>query len=191
MSRFPELVLLLALATAGAAPQAGAADAAKGEKVFRQCAACHAVGADARHKIGPELNDVVGRTAGTAQGYNYSSAMKGAGKDGLVWSQKTLDEYLANPRAYVKGNRMSYAGLKKESDRVDLIAYLQTFSQAAKTGTRRTENSGERTDRNVCGKGQNAGRRAAPARRVRAHPPARHLPSRPSRHAGRDPCLGH
>jgi len=132
MSRFPELVLLLALATAGAAPQAGAADAAKGEKVFRQCAACHAVGADARRKIGPELNDVVGRTAGTAQGYNYSSAMKGAGKDGLVWSQKTLDEYLANPRAYVKGNRMSYAGLKKESDRVDLIAYLQTFSQAAK-----------------------------------------------------------
>ena len=90
------------------------------------------MGANARHRIGPELNDVIGRTAGTAQGYSYSEAMKAKGRDGLVWSEETLDPYLMSPRTYVKGTKMSYAGLKKDADRVDLIAYLATFTQSAK-----------------------------------------------------------
>jgi len=131
MSKFRECALLLTLVALAAAPQAEAVDAARGEKVFRQCVACHSVGASAKHKLGPELNEVIGRTAGAAPGYKYSSAMKAAGKDGLIWSDKTLDEYLANPRAFVKGTKMSFAGLKKERDRADLVAYLQTFSRAA------------------------------------------------------------
>lgn len=131
MSRFRDVALAAAVVAVIAVPGAKAADAGKGEKLFRQCAACHAVGANAKHRIGPELNDVIGRTAGSAQGYRYSPAMKAKGQEGLVWSETTLDQYLISPRAYVKGTKMSYAGLKREADRADLIAYLATFSQSA------------------------------------------------------------
>lgn len=132
MFRFHKVTLLLALAAAAEAPLAVAADAVKGKNLFKQCAACHALGANAKHKLGPELNNVIGRTAGTAPSYKYSSAMEAKGRAGLVWSEKTLHEYLANPRVLVSGTKMSFAGLKKESDRTDLIAYLEAVSQAAK-----------------------------------------------------------
>lgn len=102
-------------------------DPANGEKVFRKCKACHQVGEGAKPKTGPVLNGVIGRTAGTTEGFKYSKAMIGAGEEGLVWTVEKLDEYLTNPRQFVKGNRMSFAGLKRDKDRADVIAYLATF----------------------------------------------------------------
>lgn len=98
-----------------------AQDAAAGKKVFRKCKSCHSFSVDAKHKSGPNLYDVVGRQAGTSEGYKYSKAMQ---KTELVWNIATLDEFLANPRGYVKGTKMSFAGLRKKKDRDNIIEYL-------------------------------------------------------------------
>lgn len=98
--------------------------AAAGEKVFRRCSACHAVGEGAKNKVGPELNAIIGRTAGGLEGYNYSSAMKEAGAGGLVWNEETLATYLADPKAMIPGTKMAFAGLKKEDDVAAVIAYM-------------------------------------------------------------------
>lgn len=110
---------------AGAAP-AIAQDVAGGERLFRRCAACHAIGEGAANKVGPELNGVVGRTPGTVEGFAYSPAMVAYG-EAHVWDAATLDTYLENPRQAVPGNKMAYAGLRKPEDRADVIAYLATF----------------------------------------------------------------
>ena len=78
--------------------------------------------------MGPVLNGVVGRTAGTLEGYNYSDAMKQAGANGLVWQPDTLATFLENPREHVPGTKMSFPGLKDQTDRENVIAYLATFS---------------------------------------------------------------
>lgn len=103
-------------------------DAAAGAAVFKKCAACHALGENATNKVGPVLNGLIGRTAGTFAGYNYSQAMKDAGTGGLVWAEDQLAVYLKNPKELVKGNKMSFSGLKKEEEIQDIIAYLKTFS---------------------------------------------------------------
>lgn len=100
---------------------------AAGEKVFKKCAACHAVGEGAANKVGPQLNDLFGRTAGTAEGYSYSKAMTEAGAGGLVWKDETLAQFLADPKAVVKGTKMAFPGLKKEEDVNAVLAYLKTF----------------------------------------------------------------
>lgn len=119
-------VMLAAFAVTGAAraQDAGAPDLEAGKKVFRKCAACHMIGAGAKNRVGPELDNVVGRTAGTAPDFSYSEAMLAAGEGGLVWSPETLDTYLADPRGDVPGNKMAFAGLKSEADRKAVIAYL-------------------------------------------------------------------
>lgn len=99
-------------------------DAAKGEKVFKKCKACHTIEKGGANKIGPNLFGVFGAKSGHVEGYKYSTAMMEAN---LTWDEKTLDEYLAKPKDVVKGTKMSFAGLKKESEREDLIAYLKTF----------------------------------------------------------------
>jgi cytochrome c len=135
MSKFLKVAAAAGLALAfAAAPAWAEGDAANGEKVFKRCAACHAVGEDAKHKIGPHLNDVVGRTAGAAEGFRYSKSMIEAGESGVAWSDETLDAYLADPKGYIKGNRMSFAGLRKDDERADVIAYLKTFSAQASSG---------------------------------------------------------
>ena len=118
---------LLAVAMIAAVPTLAAAegDAAKGEKVFRKCKACHAVGPGAKNKVGPELNGLVGRPAGSVDGYNYSPAMKGSG---LTWDEATLNTYLTKPKDLVPGTKMIFAGLSKEDQRADIIAYLNTFN---------------------------------------------------------------
>lgn len=103
-------------------------DAAKGEKVFKKCKACHAVGPDAQAKTGPVLNGILGRTAGTAEEFGYSDVMVQAGADGLVWTPETLAGFLEKPKGYVEGTKMSFAGLRKEADRNDIIAYLASFT---------------------------------------------------------------
>lgn len=102
---------------------------AAGEKVFRQCQACHMVGDGAANRTGPVLNGVVGRQAGSFDGFRYSPALSGAGEEGLVWTEETLAEFLADPRAYVKGNRMSFRGLRDEHDIEAIIAFLESHGR--------------------------------------------------------------
>ena len=121
------LVGAAALVVLGAAQSAGQ-DIAAGEKLFGRCKACHAVGEGAKNKVGPQLNGVVGRKAGALEDFKYSNAMTEAGEGGLVWNDETLSAYLADPRGFVKGNRMAFAGIKKKEDLANVIAYLKTFS---------------------------------------------------------------
>ena len=105
-------------------------DAEAGAKVFRKCAACHAVGADAENKIGPVLNGVIGRVAGSHEGFDYSDAMLAAGEGGMTWTPEELDAFLTNPKQHVPGTKMSFPGLRKDEDRADVIAYLAGFDEA-------------------------------------------------------------
>ena len=131
MSRFLKLAVFagaLAALPAATLGTAQAQDADAGEKVFRKCKACHAVGEGAGNKVGPHLNDLFGRTAGAIGDFKYSNAMKAAGDGGLVWNDESIATYLINPKDIVKGTKMAFAGLKKDEDRADVIAYLKTFS---------------------------------------------------------------
>ncbi|HEX2255562.1 MAG TPA: cytochrome c family protein [Afifellaceae bacterium] len=103
---------------------------AEGENVFRRCAACHAIGEGATHRVGPQLNNVIGRQAGSLEDYNYSQAMKTAGEEGLVWDEETLDEFLTNPAAMIPGTKMVFPGLRQEEQRQAVIAYLASHSEA-------------------------------------------------------------
>lgn len=96
-------------------------DAEKGKKVFNKCKACHEADSE-KNKVGPSLQGLFGRTAGTVEGFNYSDAMRSSG---IVWNQETLDAYLADPKGNVPGNKMAFPGLKKEDDRANVIAYLE------------------------------------------------------------------
>ncbi len=122
-------VLLSAVAVTGllGASAVSAQDAENGADLFRLCRACHDVGPTAKNKVGPILNGIVGRKAGTIEGFNYSAANKKAGEEGWVWTEEKMSEYLLNPRAAMPGNKMAFAGMKDELDRKDLIAYLKTF----------------------------------------------------------------
>lgn len=110
----------LALFAGTAAAQTGG-DAAAGEKVFNQCKACHTVQAG-QNRVGPHLAGVVGRKAAAVEGFAYSDPMK---KSDLTWTPENLDKYLADPKGFIPGNKMAFAGLKKPEDRANVIAYLQ------------------------------------------------------------------
>jgi cytochrome c len=101
------------------------ADPKEGAEVFKKCRACHDVGPDAKNKVGPVLNDIVGRKAGTIEGFSYSDANKAAGGKGLTWTEDVLFKYLENPLTFMPGTKMAFAGLKDPQDRKDLIAYLK------------------------------------------------------------------
>ena len=100
----------------------GEGDAAKGEKVFGKCKACHKV--DGKNATGPHLDGVVGRAIAGVEGFAYSDAFKAHGD---VWTLEHLDGYLTNPKEYIPGNKMSFAGLPKAEDRANLIAYLESL----------------------------------------------------------------
>lgn len=99
-----------------------------GENIWKKCRACHDIGPDAIRKVGPPLNDLLGRTAGTFPEYLYSKAMIDAGEAGLVWNAETLDTFLERPKNVVKKTKMSFAGLRKQADRDNLIAFLAVYS---------------------------------------------------------------
>ncbi|MDJ0685752.1 MAG: c-type cytochrome [Alphaproteobacteria bacterium] len=124
-------LLVLAASAHGATSAAAAGDPAAGERVFNKCKACHTVGPDAKNRVGPHLNDVFGRTAGSLDGFKYSSEMVKAGEEGLVWTDETMDAFLAAPKKVVQKNRMAFAGLRKEADRADVIAFLAPYSVAS------------------------------------------------------------
>jgi cytochrome c len=102
---------------------------AEGEAAFRQCSACHQVGEDASHRVGPILNDLFGRTAGSMEDFRYSDVMEEAGEEGLVWTPETLHDFLADPRGYLRGTKMSFAGFRDEADIAAVTAYLRTYSE--------------------------------------------------------------
>jgi len=131
MLKFRDLAVVVASAAAMmATPAAADGDVANGKAVFKRCAYCHAVGSGATNKLGPHLNNLLGRKVGSLPGYSYSQAMKNAGSGNLVWSAETLDAYLENPKTFIKGTKKVVAGLARPEDRADVIAYLRTFTQS-------------------------------------------------------------
>jgi cytochrome c len=103
-----------------------AQDAAEGEKSFRKCAPCHSIGPDAANKVGPELNGLNGRAAGTVAGFNYSDANKASG---ITWDEAVFKEYIKDPRAKVPGTKMVFAGIKSQTEVDNLWAYVSQFDK--------------------------------------------------------------
>jgi cytochrome c2 len=114
-----------------AAPEEPASDGpdpelvAAGETVFRACAACHEIGEGARNRVGPALNNTYGNTVAHVEGFRYSPALRDAGASGMVWDEETLAAYLADPRGFIRGNRMAFQGLRSEEEIAAVIAYIQ------------------------------------------------------------------
>ena len=118
----------LALAASPSGSSA-AGDAAAGEVKYKACRICHQIGENARNFVGPVLNGVVGRKAGSVPGYNYSDANKNSA---LIWDEGNLAKYLKTPRAVVPGTRMAFPGMSNEDDIADVIAYLKQFGPDGK-----------------------------------------------------------
>lgn len=118
------LLLLTAAAVALWFPAAHAQDAAAGAKVFLLCRACHQIGPNARNLVGPELNGVIGRKAGSVPGYNYSDANK---KSGIVWTPEEFTTYIKDPQGVIPGTKMTFAGLRDEKRIKDLLAFLEQY----------------------------------------------------------------
>lgn len=120
--------LITAALTLGlAAPALAEGDPAAGEKVFNKCKACHMVGEDAKNRVGPVLNGIVGNPVGAVEDFKYSDVFQSMAAEGRVWTEEELSVYLAKPGDYAKGTKMAFAGLRKEADISNVIAYLATF----------------------------------------------------------------
>jgi cytochrome c len=126
MKRAIQLAALAAICSFSASAMAEG-DAVNGENVFKKCKICHQIGEGAKNQVGPALTGVIGRKAGTGEGFSYSPAMKAAGEGGKVWNEETLTKYLENPKEFIPQNKMAFVGLKAEKDRADVIAYLSKF----------------------------------------------------------------
>jgi cytochrome c len=118
-----------ALLALGAVQPASAQDAENGAEVFKKCRACHQIGEDAKNAVGPVLNGLLGRKSGTIEGFSYSDANKGSG---VVWDEATFAKYIADPRAFMPGTKMAFAGLKDPEDVKDLIAFLKQYDATGK-----------------------------------------------------------
>jgi cytochrome c2 len=99
----------------------------QGEEAFQICAACHEVGEGAQHLVGPQLNDLFGRVAGSLEDYEYSEAMIEAGQGNLVWEDDTIDQFIADPEAMIPGTLMVAPPIEDAEERAAIIAYLRTF----------------------------------------------------------------
>lgn len=117
----------VAAAEAAAGPDPALVEA--GEKVFRQCQACHQVGEGAENRVGPHLNGVVGREIAAVEGFRYSSAFQSKAEEGFTWTEEHLKAYLKDPLGYIEGNRMAFGGVQDEEDLEAVIAYLGTFEE--------------------------------------------------------------
>ncbi len=105
--------------------------AARGASLFdKECSRCHQVGTDAKNKVGPHLDLIIGRKAGSVEAFRYSGALREAGEEGLHWDEATLDQYIEKPRDFIKGNRMSYRGMASAEDRMALLTWLGKISKA-------------------------------------------------------------
>ncbi len=126
--RILALVLVLALGAAMTAP-AIAADAKRGSKIFKKCAACHKVGPKAKNSLGPVLNGVFERPFGAIEGFKYSDNLLELAAEGRIWDVETLNAYLTRPKDVIPKGSMAFAGLRKERDREDVIAHLMQFNE--------------------------------------------------------------
>ena len=118
-------VIVAAALIAASACTASAQDVAKGEISFHKCLPCHSIGDDAQNKIGPELNGLDGRHAGTVADFDYSDAHKNSG---IIWGEASFKEYIRDPAAKVPGTKKVFAGIKDEQEASDLWAYLKQFA---------------------------------------------------------------
>ena len=119
------LSVAISVGMAGAAQQG---DAERGARLFAKCKSCHMVGPEARNRVGPHLNELFGRRAGSVDGYDYSKDLAREGADGLVWTLDKLHIYIDNPKALVSQTFMNFRGMKDEKDRTDLLAFLRQFT---------------------------------------------------------------
>lgn len=119
--------MVFAACAALAGPALAEGDAAAGEKVFRKCKACHMVGEDAKNRVGPQLNGIVGAEIAAVEDFKYSDAFTAKKEEGLTWTEENLAAYLEDPKGMIPGTRMVFAGLRKGEDRQDVIAYLKQF----------------------------------------------------------------
>jgi cytochrome c len=118
------LIAAAALVLSATVSEAYAQDADAGKRVFNRCRACHAV-EPGQNKVGPSLAGVIGRKAGTVEGFSYTDAMKSSD---ITWTEENLKKYLQDPKGFIPGNRMVFPGLKDEEDLTNLIAFLKTSS---------------------------------------------------------------
>jgi cytochrome c len=134
-----ELPMPAGAAVAASAPAAAAepiavrlasADKGKGEATFKQCATCHTPEKGGPNKIGPNMWGVLGRSKGQVAGFTYSAALKTVSAKGEKWDFETIDKFVENPKGYITGTSMSFAGISNPKTRADLVAYLNTLSDS-------------------------------------------------------------
>ena len=125
MRRFMFVALLAVVCSA----EVRAQDAAAGEKVFVVCKACHQIGENGKNAVGPVLNGLIGRKAGSVPGYSYTAANKDSG---ITWDEPTFREYIKDPRGKIPGTKMIFAGIKNEKEVTDLWAYMRQFDADGK-----------------------------------------------------------
>jgi len=118
-------LVIAALSIAASSGTVLAQDLEAGEASFRKCAPCHSIGEDATNKVGPVLNGIDGRKAGSVEGFSYSDANKNSG---ITWNEETFKEYIRDPRAKVPGTKMIFAGIKNDKEVADLWGYLKQFA---------------------------------------------------------------
>ena len=121
---------LFVMSAASGASSALAQDADAGKTSFNKCLACHAIGENAKNKVGPVLNGLDGRKSGTVEGYNYSDANKNSG---ITWSKEVFLEYIKDPKGKIPGTKMAFAGIKNENEANALWAYIAGFDKDGKT----------------------------------------------------------
>ena len=119
---------LIAALLIGTALPAAAQDAEAGQRVFNQCRACHSINEGGRNGVGPNLHGILGRKAGSSEGFRYSASLREKAEGGLTWNEDTLRAYIANPKAVIPAGSMSYPGLRNEQQLNDLLAYLKANS---------------------------------------------------------------
>jgi len=124
------LSALVVVASSAATSAALAQDVAAGKTSFNKCMACHAIGAGARNKVGPELNGLDGRKSGTAPDYSYSDANKNSG---ITWNETQFKDYIKDPKAKIPGTKMAFAGIKNEKEANDLWAFIAQYDKDGKT----------------------------------------------------------
>src|SRR5579871_579745 len=123
------LSVLIIVASSAIVPAALAQDAEAGKASFNKCMACHSIGEGAKNKVGPELNGLDGRKSGTAPDYNYSDANKNSG---ITWNKEQFLEYIKDPKAKIPGTKMTFAGIKNETEAQNLWAYISSFDKDGK-----------------------------------------------------------
>lgn len=126
VASFLAVLPVMGLAESHAVP----GDAEAGERVFNKCKACHQVGEDAKNRVGPVLNGIVNGPVGAVEDFRYSNVFQEMNAEGKTWTPEELAAFLEKPRDYAKGTKMAFAGLRKEEERTNVIAYLATFGEA-------------------------------------------------------------